>query len=352
MGSSDHEELKMLRLQKNWHLICCVLWAVISVLAIIPITATENPNPLSSITADSFQENLHSSAEIEPSQENSALLRNFFSVNLQKSSQHPPPPPHPTRQQISSRKLPIVSKHGSKARLRGLFKALRNPLAHAKFMRHKNIRRLHHNQQLASLNEKRRQFQWKQQQKQQKQQKSQKPNFFEKDNKKYEKLIQKPTSANREPPQQIFHKEKQPLSPGRPQQPSKRKQPRGSGLKRPLNRRPPLLKRLEKEPLPPKRKLEPYKKNMNIRIPVVKKQELKPKSPLFQQSKRREEVPKRLRYPEKKPVLKKGPVTEPKQQPKPPIQTLVKNPSINVDEFSAPAAPIKQNIQQHQKKNN
>ena len=29
----------------------------------------------------------------------------------------------------------------------------------AKFMRHKNIRRLHHNQQLASLNEKRRQFQ-------------------------------------------------------------------------------------------------------------------------------------------------------------------------------------------------
>merc|ERR1712051_836564 len=167
-SSSDHEELKMCRLQKNWHLICCVLWAVISVLATIPITATENPNPLStSITADSSEENLHTSAEIEPSQENSALLRNFFSVNLQKS-QHPPPPPHPTRQQISSRKLPISSKHGSKARLRGLFKALRNPLAHAKFMRHKNIRRLHHNQQLASLNEKRRQFQWKQQQKQQK----------------------------------------------------------------------------------------------------------------------------------------------------------------------------------------
>ena len=85
----------------------------------------------------------------------------------------------------------------------------------AKFMRHKNIRRLHHNQQLASLNEKRRQFQWKQQQKQQ--QKSQKPKFFEKNNKKYEKLIQKPPSTNREPPQQVFHKEKQPLSPGRPQ---------------------------------------------------------------------------------------------------------------------------------------
>ena len=49
----------MLRLQKNWHLICCVLWAVISVLATIPITATENPNPLStSITADSSQGNL------------------------------------------------------------------------------------------------------------------------------------------------------------------------------------------------------------------------------------------------------------------------------------------------------
>ena len=59
-------------------------------------------------------------------------------------------------------------------------------------------------------------FQWKQQQKQQ-QQKSQKPKFFEKNNKKYEKLIQKPTSASREPPQQVFHKEKQPLSPGRPQ---------------------------------------------------------------------------------------------------------------------------------------
>ena len=85
----------------------------------------------------------------------------------------------------------------------------------AKFMRHKNIRRLHHNQQLASLNEKRRQFQWKQQQKQQQ---SQKPKFFEKNNKKYEKLIQKPTSATREPlQQQVFHKEKQPLSPGRPQ---------------------------------------------------------------------------------------------------------------------------------------
>ena len=59
-------------------------------------------------------------------------------------------------------------------------------------------------------------LQWKQQQKQQ-QQKSQKPKFFEKNNKKYEKLIQKPTSASREPPQQVFHKEKQPLSPGRPQ---------------------------------------------------------------------------------------------------------------------------------------
>ena len=45
----------MLRLQKNWHLICCVLWAVISVLATIPITATENPNILSS---DSSEGNL------------------------------------------------------------------------------------------------------------------------------------------------------------------------------------------------------------------------------------------------------------------------------------------------------
>ena len=57
-SSSDHEELKMLRLHKNWHLICCVLWAVISVLATIPITATENPNLLSSITADSSEGNL------------------------------------------------------------------------------------------------------------------------------------------------------------------------------------------------------------------------------------------------------------------------------------------------------
>ena len=57
-SSSDHEELKMLRLQKNWHLICCVLWAVISVLATIPITATENPNPLSSIIEESSQGNL------------------------------------------------------------------------------------------------------------------------------------------------------------------------------------------------------------------------------------------------------------------------------------------------------
>ena len=46
---------------------------------------------------DSSAENLHSSAEIEPSQENSALLRNFFSVNLQKSQHPPPPPPPPTR---------------------------------------------------------------------------------------------------------------------------------------------------------------------------------------------------------------------------------------------------------------
>ena len=46
---------------------------------------------------DSSAENLHSSAEIEPSQENSALLRNFFSVNLQKSQHPPPPPPPPNR---------------------------------------------------------------------------------------------------------------------------------------------------------------------------------------------------------------------------------------------------------------
>ena len=105
----------MLRLQKNWHLICCVLWAVISV------ATTAETNPVS----------IAESAELEPSQENSALLRNFFSVNLQKS-QPPPPPP---RKQIAAaslaapRKLPIVSKHTQKARLRGLFKALRNPLA-------------------------------------------------------------------------------------------------------------------------------------------------------------------------------------------------------------------------------
>ena len=107
----------MLRLQKNWHLICCVLWAVIS------IATTTETNPI-----------LAESAELEPSQEEnsaSSLLRNFFSVNLQKS-QPPPPPP---RKQIAAaslaapRKLPVVSKHTQKARLRGLFKALRNPLA-------------------------------------------------------------------------------------------------------------------------------------------------------------------------------------------------------------------------------
>ena len=108
----------MLRLQKNWHLICCVLWAVIS------IATTTETNPI-----------LAESAELEPSQEeNSAasLLRNFFSVNLQKSQ--PPHPPSPPRKQIqtsaTSRQSPvIVSKHKQKARLRGLFKALRNPLA-------------------------------------------------------------------------------------------------------------------------------------------------------------------------------------------------------------------------------
>merc|ERR1711997_1323122 len=106
-------------------------------------------------------------------QEDSALLRNFFSVNLHKSHKPQPPPSahHPPRPpKISHRKLPLVSKHTQKARLRGLFKALRNPLAHAKFMRHKNIKRLHHNKHLASVNEKRRHFQWKQQQQQQKQQ--------------------------------------------------------------------------------------------------------------------------------------------------------------------------------------
>ena len=58
--------------------------------------------------------------------------------------------------------------------------------------------------------------------------------------------------------------------------------PRGS--KRPLNRRPPpMLKRLEKEPQPPKRKLEPYKKNVNIRLPKLQKHELKkPQPPLYQ----------------------------------------------------------------------
>ena len=62
-------------------------------------------------------------------QEDSALLRNFFSVNLHKKPQPPPSAHYPPRQQISHRKLPIVSKHTQKARLRGLFKALRNPLA-------------------------------------------------------------------------------------------------------------------------------------------------------------------------------------------------------------------------------
>merc|ERR1711997_1284674 len=102
-------------------------------------------------------------------QEDSALLRNFFSVNLHRSHKPQPPPSahHPPRPpKISHRKLPLVSKHTQKARLRGLFKALRNPLAHAKFMRHKNIKRLHQNKKLASLNEKRRQFEWKQKQQQ------------------------------------------------------------------------------------------------------------------------------------------------------------------------------------------
>ena len=110
----------MLRLQKNWHLICCVLWAVIS------IATTTETNPI-----------LAESAELEPSQEEnsaSSLLRNFFSVNLQKSQPPPPPPASPPRKQIqasaTSRQSPvIVSKHKQKARLRGLFKALRNPLA-------------------------------------------------------------------------------------------------------------------------------------------------------------------------------------------------------------------------------
>ena len=112
------------RLQKNWHLICCVLWAVIFSVA---LTSAENPTNKLSNEDELSAENLSSAAEIEDSAENSALLRNFFSVNLQKSK-HPPHPP-PPRQQISSRKLPIVSKHTQKNRLRHLFKALRNPLA-------------------------------------------------------------------------------------------------------------------------------------------------------------------------------------------------------------------------------
>ena len=109
----------MLKLQKNWHLNCCVLWAVISVATTTENIETNN-NPVASESAESVL------------QEDSALLRNFFSVNLHKSQKSLPPPPpahHLPRQQISHRKLPIVSKHTQKARLRGLFKALRNPLA-------------------------------------------------------------------------------------------------------------------------------------------------------------------------------------------------------------------------------
>ena len=109
----------MLRLQKNWHLICCVLWAVISVATTAETLETKN-HPVAPESAESVL------------QEDSALLRNFFSVNLQKSQPpHPPPSAHrpPRQQKISHRKLPIVSKHTQKARLRGLFKALRNPLA-------------------------------------------------------------------------------------------------------------------------------------------------------------------------------------------------------------------------------
>merc|ERR1712050_172993 len=110
--------------------------------------------------------------------------------------------------------------------------------------------------------------------------------------------------------------------------------------KRPLNRRPPpMLKRLEKEPMPPKRKLEPYKKNVNIRLPKLQKQELKPMPPQYQSKRREETAPKRLRHPEKKPALKKRPTKHIKS----PIKTVVTNPALNVDEFSAPAAPIKLN---------
>ena len=106
----------MLKLQKNWHLICCVLWAVISVAATTESLKTNN-EPVASQSDESVL------------QEDSALLRNFFSVNLHKKPQPPPSAHYPPRQQISHRKLPIVSKHTQKARLRGLFKALRNPLA-------------------------------------------------------------------------------------------------------------------------------------------------------------------------------------------------------------------------------
>merc|ERR1712050_402313 len=255
-SSSDHGELKMLKLQKNWHLICCVLWAVISVAATTESLKTNN-EPVASQSDESAL------------QEDSALLRNFFSVNLHKKPQPPPSAHYPPRQQISHRKLPIVSKHTQKARLRGLFKALRNPLAHAKFMRHKNIKRLNHNKRLASLNEKRRQFDWKQKQQQKQQQQQQQkqslkqnqpPNHHYKQNHPRGPQQQQPLRENllrdEKPSQSVRPKPRLPPSEGRGFD-ARLQHSEGRGFdsrprsqKRPLNRRPPpMLKRLEKEPL-------------------------------------------------------------------------------------------------------
>merc|ERR1711935_349607 len=285
MGSSDHGELKMLSLKKNWHLICCVLWAVISVVAIAENTETNNHETNNHPVAPESAESVL--------QEDSALLRNFFSVNLHKSQKSLPPPPpahHLPRQQISHRKLPIVSKHTQKARLRGLFKALRNPMAHAKFMRHKNLRRLHQNQKLASVNEKRRQFEWKQIQQQKKQQQQQQKQDLNQNQPPSQQYRHNPPRRpqQQQPLRENLLRDEKPSQSVRPK-PSKRLPPsegrgfdarlqsssegrgfesRPRGSKRPLNRRPPpMLKRLEKEPQPPKRKLEPYKKNVNIRLP-------------------------------------------------------------------------------------
>ena len=104
---------------KFWAIFCLVLSAVIA------LTATQEVAEI--LSKESAVESADASAELESADnsEDSALLRNFFTVNL------PPKKKQNGVKNAKNRRLklpPIAGKKTQQARLNNLFQALQNPI--------------------------------------------------------------------------------------------------------------------------------------------------------------------------------------------------------------------------------